>query len=78
MAASALAVREALGSGWSASSIAVIVVALVLPLLVIVILLRGLDYSGIRKSFVGQWETALADYEVRMGKRPGSSTHLTA
>ena len=78
LAASALAVREALGSGWSASSIAVIVVALALPLLVIVILLRGLDYSGIRESFVRQWKTALADYDVRMDKGPGSSSHLTA
>lgn len=73
LVASALAAREAFASGWSALSIVVAAAALALPLLVIVILLRGLNYSGIRESFVGQWEAALADRGVRMGQGPSSS-----
>lgn len=71
-AASALAAREAFASGWSAPSIAVIAAALALPLLVIVILLRGLDYSGIRESFVRRWKAVLAGRDARMGR--GSSS----
>ena len=73
LVASALAAREALASGWSALSIVVAAASLALPLLVIVILLRGLNYSGIRESFVGQWKAALADRGVRMGQGPSSS-----
>lgn len=72
-AASALAAREAFASGWSAPSIAVIAAALALPLLVIVILLRGLDYSGIRESFVTRWKAVLAGRDARMGRGPSSS-----
>ena len=73
LVASALAVREALASGWGVLSIVVMAAALALPLLVIVILLRGLNYPGIRESFVGQWEAALADRGVRMGQGPSFS-----
>lgn len=72
-AASALAAREAFASGWSAPSIAVIAAALALPLLVIVILLRGLDYSGIRESFATRWKAVLAGRDARMGRGPSSS-----
>ena len=68
LAASALAAWEALAIGWNALSIVVIAAALLLPLLVTVILLRGLDYSGIRESFIGQWEAVLAESDARMGR----------
>lgn len=62
LAASALAVCEELANGGGAFSLPVIAAALVLPLLVIIILQKGLDYSGIRESFVKKWEAALAEH----------------
>lgn len=57
--ASSLAIWSAFSQGLNPIGATVVVIALALPALVGVILNHGLDYSGIRSSFVKKWGAVL-------------------